>query len=45
MKFIKGFMVGTLISTGVVIMCSESGICMSKKWMKKGKKFMRNMGM
>lgn len=44
MKFIKGVMVGTMISAGVVMMCSESGICMSKKWMKKGKRLMKNMG-
>ena len=45
MNFVKGVMVGTLISAGVFMMCNESGICMSKKWMKKGKKLMKNMGM
>ena len=41
MKFVKGVMIGTLISAGVFMMCSESGMCLSKKMMKKGKKLMK----
>ena len=38
MKFLKGFVVGGIITTGVFMMCNDS------KMMKKGKKFVKKMG-
>ena len=45
MKFVKGMMVGTLVSAGVVWMYTEASNNDKKKIMKKGKKFLKNMGM
>lgn len=44
MKFVKGVMIGGLITTGLMIMYSESDKMNKKKIMKKGKKFARKMG-
>lgn len=45
MKFIKGLMLGTLVSTGLVIMYNETNMGMNKKKMiKKGKQLVRKMG-
>ena len=44
MKFAKGVMVGTLVSAGIMWMYSETRGKDSKKIMKKGKKFIRQMG-
>lgn len=45
MKFLKGVMVGTLVSAGVVWMYSETSGKDKKKMMKKGKQLLKNMGM
>ena len=45
MKFIKGVMIGGLITTGLVMMYTESGMMDKKKMMKKGKQFARKMGL
>ena len=45
MKFIKGVMIGGLITTGLMMMYNESGKMNKKNIMKKGKKFARKMGM
>ena len=42
MKFIKGVMIGGIITTGLIMMYSESD---KKNLMKKSKKFARKMGM
>lgn len=45
MKLIKGMMIGTLISAGVLMMYNENNNMMSKKKiMKKGKQFAKKMG-
>lgn len=44
MKFAKGVMVGTLVSAGIMLMYSETMGKDSKKFMKKGKKFIKQMG-
>ena len=45
MKFVKGMMIGGLVSAGIVMMCNESNIGMNKKKMiKKGKQWVRKMG-
>lgn len=45
MKFVKGVMIGGLVSAGIVMMCSESNLGMNKKKMiKKGKQWVRKMG-
>jgi len=44
MKFIKGVMIGTLISTGILMMYSENNGINNKKIMKKGKQFAKKMG-
>ena len=38
MKFIKGIMIGGLITTGLVMMYADSGMWDKKTMMKKGKK-------
>lgn len=44
MKFMKGILVGSLISAGVIYMMSENDGS-KKKMIKKGKQFARKMGM
>ena len=44
MKFIKGLMIGSLITTGIVWMYAESDMVNKKKVVKKGKQFARKMG-
>ena len=45
MKFVKGVMIGTLVSAGIVWMYNESSNMDKKKIMKKGKKFLKGMVM
>ena len=45
MKFIKGVMIGGLITTGLIMMYTESDMMSKKKLMKKGKQFAKKMGM
>ncbi len=45
MKFIKGVMIGGLITTGLIMMYTESDMMNKKKLMKKGKQFAKKMGM
>ncbi len=44
MKFAKGVMIGGLISAGVMLMYSETMNREGKKMIKKGKKFIKQMG-
>ena len=44
MKFIKGMLMGTLISAGVVMMYNETSNMKKNKMMKKGKQFIKKMG-
>ena len=44
MKFIKGVMIGGLITTGLVMMYAESGMMNKKQMMKKGKQIAKKMG-
>ena len=44
MKFIKGVMVGGLITTGIVMMYSENDMFNKKKMMKKGRQMVKKMG-
>lgn len=44
MKFVKGMIMGTLISAGVVMLYNEKNIMKKNKMMKKGKQFMKKMG-
>ena len=44
MKFIKGALIGGAIATGVVVMMMETEMINKKKMMKKGKKFIKQMG-
>ena len=44
MKFIKGVMIGGLITTGLVMMYTESGMRSKKQMMKKGKQIAKKMG-
>ena len=44
MKFIKGVMIGGLITTGLVMMYTETGMRSKKKMMKKGKQMIKKMG-
>ncbi len=45
MKFMKGIMIGTLISAGAIWMYNEASSMEKNKIMKKGKKFLQNIGM
>ena len=45
MRFIKGMLIGTAISAGVIMMYNEASNKNKKKMMKKGKKFLKDMGM
>ena len=44
MKFIKGVMIGGLITTGIVMMYSENDMINKKKMMKKGRQMAKKMG-
>jgi len=46
MKFIKGMMIGGLLTTGLVMMYAESNGMMNKKrMMRKGRQIAKKMGM
>ena len=45
MKFVKGVVIGGLITTGLMMMYAESDMMNKKKIMKKGKQFAKKMGM
>ena len=44
MKFMKGMVMGTLISAGVVMMYNERNSMKKNKMVKKGKQFIKKMG-
>ena len=44
MKFIKGVMIGGLLTTGLVMMYTETGMMNKKKMMKKGRQIAKKMG-
>ena len=44
MKFMKGIMIGTLISAGMMMMYAESSSSNKKKMMRKGKQIVKKMG-
>lgn len=44
MKFVKGMVMGTLISAGVVMLYNEKNTMKKNKMMKKGKQFVKKMG-
>lgn len=44
MKFTKGLIIGGLITTGVLMMYNDTDIMNKNKMMKKGKKFVKKMG-
>lgn len=43
MKFTKGIIIGSMITAGIMMMCSDNNMD-TKKMMKKGKQLMRKMG-
>lgn len=44
MKFVKGMVVGGLVSAGVAMLCTEKMQPNRRKMMKMGKQFARKMG-
>ncbi len=44
MKFVKGMVMGTLLSAGVVMLYNERNMMKKNKMMKKGKQFIKKMG-
>lgn len=44
MKFVKGVMIGGLITTGLIMMYTENEVMNKKKLMKKGKQLAKKMG-
>lgn len=45
MKFMKGVMLGTMVTAGAMMMYSDTIDNSKKKIMKKGKQFLRKMGL
>lgn len=44
MKFIKGALIGSLITTGLVMMYNETGMMNKKKIAKTGRQIIKKMG-
>jgi len=44
MKFVKGLVIGGLVTTGMVILWQNDNMFNTNKMMKKGKKFAKKMG-
>ena len=44
MKFAKGMLMGTLISAGAIMLYSERNAMKKSKMIKKGKQFIKKMG-
>lgn len=44
MKFVKGIMIGGLITTGLMMMYTENDMMNKKKLMKKGKQIAKKIG-
>lgn len=44
MKFVKGMVMGTLLSAGVVMLYNEKNTMKKNKMMKKGKQLIKKMG-
>ena len=44
MKFIKGVMIGGLLTTGLIMLYTEKGIMSKRTMMKKGKQMAQKMG-
>lgn len=44
MKFTKGLVVGGLLATGLLMMYNDTDLLNKNKMMKKGKKFVKKMG-
>jgi len=44
MKFIKGIVIGGIITTGIIMMHSESDIINKKKLAKRGKRIVKKIG-
>ena len=45
MKFVKGLVVGGLITTGIMMMCTDTNTMYTKKMAKTGKRWAKKMGM
>lgn len=44
MKFVKGIILGGLITTGLMMMYNESEMMNKKKMIKKGRQFVKKLG-
>ena len=44
MKFTKGLLMGGLLATGIIMMYNDTDLLNKNKMMKKGKKFIKKMG-
>lgn len=44
MKFVKGMILGGLITTGIMMMYNENEMMNKKKMIKKGRQFVRKLG-
>ena len=44
MKCMKGFVLGGLVTTGLVMMYTETGMMNKKKMMRKGKQLVKKIG-
>ncbi len=44
MKFVKGILIGTMVSAGIMMLCNDNMNMNKKRMIKKGKQFARKMG-
>ena len=44
MKFVKGVLLGTMITAGAMMLYAETNKSTKKKWMKQGKMLLKKMG-
>jgi hypothetical protein len=44
LKFVKGMVMGTIISAGAIMLYNERNMLKKNKMMKKGKQFIKKMG-
>lgn len=44
MKFTKGLLIGSLITTGIIMMYNDKNMMNKNKMLKKGKQFAKKMG-
>ena len=44
MKFVKGMLIGSMVSVGIIMLCNENMNMSKKRMIKKGKQYARKIG-